>query len=257
MDYNFHTHTCRCGHASGEEADYVRCAIEGGIRHMGFSEHIPFQYADGYQQLGVRVPVEEALAYRDTVLALKEKYADQIDLHLGFETEYFPQYFPQMLENARKWGAEYLILGQHYVLPEHPKSPYSGKPTTDEAALARYADSLIAAMDTGVFTYIAHPDVYNFVGDDAIYQAQMRRVCAAARKKNIPLEINFYGIRDHRYYPNALFWEVAGEEKCPVTFGFDAHDPQSACDRSSLPAAMALVEKYGLNYIGMPKLVLI
>lgn len=255
MDYNFHTHTYRCGHADGTEEEYVLCAIEGGIKHMGFSEHIPFQYADGYQQRGVRVPVEEALEYRDTVLALKEKYADKITLHLGFEMEYFPQYFSQMAENAKKWGAEYLILGQHYVLPEHPKSPHSGTPTSEEAALARYADSLVAAMDTGVFTYVAHPDVFNFVGKAEVYRAHMRRVCIAAREKNIPLEINFYGIRDHRYYPNELFWEVAGQEKCPVTFGLDAHTPEDAGCRDTLPTAMALVEKYGLNYIGMPKLV--
>lgn len=255
MDFNFHTHCCRCGHASGKEEDYVRAAIAGGIRHMGFSEHIPFRYPDGYQQIGIRVPVEEALQYRDTVLSLRDKYATQIDLHLGFESEYYPEYFPQMLENTRNWGAEYLILGQHYVLPEHPKSPHSSIASEDVAALTRYADSLIAAMDTGAFTYIAHPDVYNFVGDAAIYKAQMRRVCIASREHGIPLEINFYGIRDHRYYPNELLWEVAGQEKCPVTFGFDAHDPASACDRGSLPTAMALVEKYGLNYIGMPKLV--
>ena len=83
----------------------------------------------------------------------------------------------------------------------------------------------------------------------------MRRICAAARQKSIPLEINLLGIRDGRHYPREAFWRFAGEEGVPVTFGFDAHDPKSACDEASIPTAMALVEKYHLNYIGEPTLV--
>lgn len=34
----------------------------------------------------------------------------------------------------------------------------------------------------------------------------------ASRELNIPLEINFLGVRDNRIYPNEWFWEVAGRE---------------------------------------------
>ena len=71
-------------------------------------------------------------------------------------------------------------------------------------------------------------------------------------EKNITLELNFYGIRDHRNYPDSRFWRIAGEEKCPVTFGFDAHTVESAYDGASLAEAKKLVEKYHLNYIGKP-----
>lgn len=255
MDYNFHTHTARCGHAAGMEEAYVRCAIAGGIRHMGFSEHIPYLYPDGFEFTGVRVPVAQVEEHRRAVLELKEKYAGQIDLHFGFEMEYYPEHFGKMLANARAWGAEYLILGQHYIGCDHPKYIYSPVPTNDEDRLREYVDAVIEAMRTGVYTYVAHPDLFRFEGDPRIYQEQMRRICAVSRDLALPLEINFYGIRDHRHYPRELFWEVAGQEGCPVTFGFDAHDPESAADLATEPAAMELVEKYGLKYIGMPKLV--
>ena len=160
-----------------------------------------------------------------------------------------------MLENARRWGAEYLILGQHYVRPEHPDGVHSKHPTTDPAALEAYADSLVAGMNTGVFTCVAHPDVYNFVGDRDVYMDIMGRVCAASRELDVPLEINFYGIRDRRNYPCEAFWQVAGEKQAPVTFGFDAHTAESAFDGESLPRAMELVKRYRLNYIGRPHLV--
>ena len=148
-----------------------------------------------------------------------------------------------------------MILGQHYVRPEHPDGVHSNRPTADLGALEAYADSLVAAMQTGVFTYVAHPDVYNFVGGWEDYKRIMRRVCIASRETDVPLEINFYGIRDHRNYPCEAFWQVAGEEQCPVTFGFDSHTAESAFDGESLPRALELVEKYRLRYVGRPRLV--
>ena len=257
MDYNLHTHTWRCSHATGAEEEYILRAIENGIVCMGFSDHIPFRCADGYEAVGTRIPMAQATDYVLDLQALREKYRDRIEIHIGFETEYFPEHFEEMLENARVWGAEYLILGQHYVMPEHPNGRHSNIPTENAAALKAYADSLVAAMGTGVFTYVAHPDVFRFTGDPAIYREAMRKVCVASRERNVPLEINFYGIRDHRYYPAEAFWQVAGEERCPVTFGFDSHDVHSAYDGESLERARHLVEKYDLRYIGRPPLVFI
>ena len=83
----------------------------------------------------------------------------------------------------------------------------------------------------------------------------MRRLCIASRELNIPLEINFLGIRDNRNYPNEAFWQVAGQEKAPVTFGFDAHTVDDACDRESQKKAEEMVKKYDLNYIGKPEII--
>ena len=70
----------------------------------------------------------------------------------------------------------------------------------------------------------------------------------------VPLELNFLGIREGRYYPRSLFWEIAGRVGSPMTFGFDAHQPEVAADLASLPRAEEIVRKYGLNYIGKPTL---
>ena len=67
--------------------------------------------------------------------------------------------------------------------------------------------------------------------------------------------MNFYGIRDNRNYPDSRFWKIAGEEKSPMTFGFDAHTVESAYDGESLEKALALVEKFNLNYIGKPSII--
>ncbi len=253
MNYNYHTHTFRCNHATGTEEEYIKTAIKGGIKYMGFSDHAPFKLPCGYESL-YRVPQALAKDYIDTVSELREKYKQQIDIKIGFEMEYYPDYFETMLKNVIDFGAEYLILGQHFVNDEYPNGISSSSAKAEEHLIA-YANLVIEGIKTGCFTYVCHPDVIGFNGEDSVYEREMRRICVASREYNIPLEINFLGIRFSRHYPNEKLWKIAGEEKCPVTFGFDAHATEEAYDGDSIKPALELVKKYNLNYIGMPKII--
>ena len=47
MNYNYHTHTTRCGHASGTEREYIERALANGVEYMGFSDHSTFVFPDG------------------------------------------------------------------------------------------------------------------------------------------------------------------------------------------------------------------
>lgn len=253
MIYNYHTHTWRCSHATGTEEEYIKRAIECGIKYMGFSDHAPFVFPDGYES-GYRIPMRDVKCYIDELRLLREKYKSQIDIKIGFEMEYYPLYFKSMLKNAVKVGAEYLILGQHFINNEHPLGNYTYTDINDANLLREYVNEVIDGIKSGAFTYVAHPDLFRFTGDTYVYCEEMRRICAASKEYKIPLEINFLGIRDKRKYPNMVFWKIAGEEQSPVTFGFDAHDTKSAFDGESLVNAKEIVKKFGLNYIGMPEI---
>ena len=55
MQKNYHTHTFRCNHASMEdERAYIESAIAGGLKVLGFADHVPMPpYPDvEYQSLG-------------------------------------------------------------------------------------------------------------------------------------------------------------------------------------------------------------
>ena len=56
MNYNYHTHTTRCGHASGTEREYIERAVANGVRYMGFSDHATFVFPDGFES-HYRVPL--------------------------------------------------------------------------------------------------------------------------------------------------------------------------------------------------------
>ena len=252
MNYNYHTHTTRCGHASGTEREYIERAVANGVRYMGFSDHATFVFPDGFES-HYRVPLAQAPDYFETISALREEYKDRIDIKIGFEMEYYPAHFDAMLKLVKELGAEYLILGQHFIGNEHPNGRHTYGRNDSAADLKEYVDCVVKGIQSGAFTYVAHPDVFSFVGDDAVYKTEMRRICEASKACSIPLEINFLGIREGRRYPTSLFWEVAGEVGCPVTFGFDAHEIAAAYDGESLKVAEEMVEKYGLNYVGKPE----
>lgn len=254
MDYNYHAHTFRCHHASGKPEEYVKRAISCGVKYMGFSDHVPFVCADGSEST-YRVHTSEAKAYCDEIKALAQKYSDKIELKVGYEMEYYPDNFKEMLKFASESGAEYFILGQHFLRDESFGAEHTILETDSLEKLKIYVLRVVEGIKSGVYSYVAHPDIFNYKKDINIYRNEMRKICIASKECNIPLEINFLGIRDSRNYPNEDFFKLAGEEKSPVTFGFDAHDVESAYDGESLKKAEEIVKKYKLNYIGKPNII--
>ncbi len=224
---------------------------------MGFSDHAPFRQNDGFG-LYWRVQEDELSDYISELRLIRDKYIGKTELNIGFEMEYYRESFDKMLETAVLAGGEYIILGQHFLDEEAERSSanfHTIVPTDSEEKLRAYADTVSEGIRTGKFTYVAHPDIMNFTGDAELYRKEMSKICEASKECGVPLEINLLGIREGRNYPCSAFWQLAGEIGAPVTFGFDAHRAIDAFDGDSIPIAEALVEKYGINYIGRPRLV--
>lgn len=257
MKVNLHTHTYRCGHAHGEDREYIENAIKNGIEVLGFSDHAPFVFPpDGYESPH-RVPMALARDYIDSLTALREEYKGRIEIKIGFEMEYYPAYFDQMLKIAKEVGAEYIIMGEHYLRNELPEriNVMSSRHKNTPEDIRDYVDAVCEGISTGMFTYVAHPDMVLYDINAPLYASEMRRVCEAAKKYGTPLEINLQGIKLDRQYPNDVFWKIAGEVGCGTVTGTDAHSPSRVYDGRSLEKAMELIEKYNLNYIERPKIV--
>lgn len=254
MKFNLHTHTTRCGHAKGEDEEYVLKAIEAGYDMIGFSDHAPFIFPDGYKS-GMRMQVDEAVDYVSSVRALQEKYKDKIEIKLGFEIEWYPSLIERNLEFLKTLGYDYLILGQHHTDNENDDfAIYVGAETTSVAVLDKYISQLLLGAKSGEITYICHPDVVNFVGDEEIYKKKMTYMCEELKKLNIPLEINFYGYYTNRHYPNETFWKIAKEVGNQVVIGLDAHFPYVYGDER-LTSMLEWVENIGLEPINEIKLI--
>lgn len=247
MIANYHTHTWRCNHAAGTEREYVENALEAGLEILGFSDHSPYIFPGDYYSF-FRMRLDQLEGYVQTILDLRQEYAGKIEIPLGLELEYYPKLLPKLLPILRDYPLDYVILGQHFAGNEID-APYSGNPADETPTLVRYCNQSIDAMQTGLFTYFAHPDLLNFKGDDRIYREQMRRICVEAKSCNIPLEINLLGLRSHRNYPDWRFWELAAEEGCSVILGRDAHEPDALLDTRTEAKALKMAKELGLHLI--------
>lgn len=247
MLHNYHTHTPRCCHASGSEEEYVRCALAAGLKTLGFSDHTPYRFPNGYRSTFRMLP-EELADYTAAVEAVRKRYAGQIRIHLGVEAEYYPKFFRDMVAMVRDQGIEYMLLGQHMLYNE-VEGIGTGSPTADVRLLRQYCDQAIEAIYTGLFTYFAHPDIMHFVGDRAVYRQEMGRLCRASRECGLPLEINLLGLHLGRQYPDPAFWEIAAEEGCKVVLGVDAHKPEALLDPEPEQRAREMAAEYGLELV--------
>jgi len=247
MIANYHTHTRRCNHAIGTEREYVENAIARGLNIFGFSDHTP-QYFPGDYYTFMRMRPYELPEYCADVRRLQREYRDRIQIHVGLEVEYYPAYWDQLLPRAQDTGVEYMILGLHW-LGNEINEPASLKATADEHLLRRYCYQVMEGLNTGKFTYLAHPDVFHFVGDRKIYHSYMRELVRTAKDCGTPLEINLAGLASGRHYPGEAFFEIAAEENCPVVIGIDAHAPANVLDMEPEIKAMEMVRRLGLNLL--------
>lgn len=241
---NYHTHTYHCRHACGQPKEYVMTAIENQFDVLGFSDHVPYPAEDGFVS-GIRMPLSETESYIAEIKELREAYRNQIKIYVGYEAEFFPNSFDAMLKNIGKFGYDYLILGQHFIDSES-NGFYSGKPCGEEQ-LKKYVDQVIAAMKTGLFAYVAHPDLIHYREDTAVYRREMSRLCQASLDYDIPLEFNMLGFREKRSYPYSEFWRLVSEMGCKTVIGWDAHSPENLGERLIYNQALAELKKHDIT----------
>ena len=247
MIANYHAHTMRCNHAIGTEREYVETAIQRGLKIFGFSDHTP-QYFPGDYCTHMRMHTYELPEYCMNVRRLQREYRDRIQIHTGLEVEYYPAFWRDLLMRSKDTGVEYMILGQHWNGNEL-NEPYNGRPTADEDQLRRYCHQVADALETGKFTYLAHPDVIHFVGDTQVYRHHMRYLARAAKQTGTPLEINLLGALCGKHYPSEIFWEIAAEEGCQAILGLDAHAPDHIMNLEMEQRALEMAQRLGLELL--------
>lgn len=252
MEVNLHTHTFRCGHAKGSDEDYVLGAIHVGLKKMGFSDHNPLPYEGDYVNHTKMLP-EELPGYIDSIRLLKEKYAGQIEILVGLECEWIPRFADYLSELRQQ--LDYLLLGSHgdWSIGE----PYMGK-VNDPIWLPKYLENTVEGMESGLFLYLAHPDLifgrYPEFDSDAEYVS--RELCRAANRLGMPLEYNLWGVRKGRPegalgYPCTEFWRIAAEENSVAVIGMDVHDPQ-AYSQLDMDGARDLLTEMGIRVLEDP-----
>lgn len=241
---NYHTHTIRCHHAIDSEEQYIKEAIKAGYTELGFSDHTPWCYETDFCSR-IRMDESELAEYVDTLLKLKDKYKNLISIKIGLECEYFEKYMPWLKETLEKYPIDYIILGNHYNDTDETGMHY-GRPLTKEL-LTKYVDDCIKAISTGLYSYIAHPDIARYNTSEPFYTQEMTRLCVKAKELDIPLEFNLAGFAGHCHYPNETFFKIVKTVGNRVIIGTDAHESQALSNMSIYQSAKDYLETLNIE----------
>lgn len=229
---SYHTHTRLCKHASGVPSDYISQALKDGCSSLGFSDHCP--YPDDSVWFGSRMACAQVPQYIAQVRDAQK--TAPFPVHWGFECEWHPAFEGWYRDYLRaECGAEYLVYGSHWVgvngdllyIPD----------ISDSTLLHRYADLTLEALQTGLYDFFAHPDL--FLSGFLNMTEDVKAVCAdiidTAVEMKIPMEINGLGLQRPKIrgdsgmrspYPVREFWEMAAARNAVIVCNSDAHRPE-------------------------------
>ncbi len=254
MKSNYHTHTMRCKHALDSDEEYVLCAIAAGFDEIGFSDHTPWPFEEGYVS-SIRMDLSEFEDYYNSLSLLKDKYKDQISIKIGLEVEYYPKYMNWMKQFVIEQKVDYIIFGNHF-LGDESQGIYFGGVSKDNAKFEAYIQTCIDGLSTGLYSYLAHPDLFmrsNRVFDAYTHQL-CKKLCEYCKEKDIPLEYNLEGLLSEEFtgrktYPCDSFWKIAGEVGNKAIIGNDAHKSESLLRDDLRAGAITKLQAYGLEIV--------
>lgn len=254
---NCHTHTCRCKHAQGDVREYCVEAVRQGLETLGFSDHAPLP--DGRWH-SVRMEMAELEGYCRAVDAARLEFP-ALTVLKGLECEYVPEFvgvYQDLFLGAH--AMDYLVAGAHWYPHRGEWTALYGTPMSGPM-LRDYVDYVIASMQSGLFAFVAHPDLFGvaYASWDAEAEACSRALLTAAGDLDMPMEINGYGLRKPmvdgpdgwRYkYPWRPFWELAAECGVSAVLSSDAHEPEHV--GVGLRETAALAESCGVEVVLNP-----
>ena len=233
---NFHTHTYLCKHAVGSPKEYALQAQKEGCSVLGFTDHCPYPQNMPDYWPEIRMSTEEVPLYKSMIQKAKE--AVPFPIYMGFECEWdsrFKSWYSDELLGT--YGADYIILGSHWVTTQGGNRHVYAPNIDNNSDLNHYIDQTIDGMRSGLFAFLAHPDLFMISHPEWDQQTKSCSLALidAAKDLNLPMEINGLGLsrepnstsRGIRYqYPYVEFWELVAEKKLTVVCNSDAHKPE-------------------------------
>ncbi|KAL2755207.1 hypothetical protein ACRALDRAFT_1064909 [Sodiomyces alcalophilus JCM 7366] len=184
MAFTLHSHSGQfCpGHAKDELEDIVKHAISIGFETMGLTEHMPrLAVADLYPEelkpdpaasLAELAPRHEA--YLKEAQRLRDEYASQIHILIGFEGEWCrPAYGPLIRSLAAHPAVDYFIGSIHHVngIPiDYDKALYAraleSAGGSEEALYVRYYDQQYEMLTALRPRVVGHLDLIRLMSEE-------------------------------------------------------------------------------------------
>jgi histidinol-phosphatase (PHP family) len=249
---NLHTHSFYCGHGSGQIREYAQAAVEHGLKVLGFTEHCPVPDS---RWARTRMDYEQMPLYEQDVRDARQN--TPLTVLTAYECDYLPQY--QSYYEELKAKTDYLICSIHDLSFDMDREYSVFWNTLTKEDLALYTDLYCKALQSGLFLFGAHPDVfaYNYHVWDDEAKACSKAIIECAASSGVALEINSNGMRKRkvktaqgeRYaYPILPFWQLASEYPVTVVTNSDAHKPSEIW--AGLDKVVSFSQEAGITLAG-------
>ena len=154
--YETHSHTPLCKHATGQPADYAAAARARGLRGLTVTCHNPMP--DGFSA-AVRMGEEQFPEYLELVAQATELWADELDVLLGLEADYFEGYETYLEKQLESAEFHYVLGSVHPQIGEFRKQYWLDDPVEVQRTYFRL---LAQAAETKLFDSMAHPSTSRF-----------------------------------------------------------------------------------------------
>jgi histidinol-phosphatase (PHP family) len=205
--------------------DYIAPAIAAGLNEIGFSEHLTlFKDLEDWNMNPVNV-----YPYINHIKSLSERTGD-IKIRTGLEVDFFAGKEEEIRRYLDPLPLDYIIGSVHYLgerTVDFGPEFYEGK--SIDRLFESYFDSVIAAVESGIFDIIGHCDLIRIYGYKPATDPEplYRKLAKAMKKNNVAFEVNTNGrnrpLAD--FYPDRRFLYIFREENVPVCVNSDAHMP--------------------------------
>jgi len=228
MIADLHNHTKLCNHAEGELEEYIQSAIDKDIKYFGFSDHAPMEYDKKY-----RMNFEDMKIYENSIKNMKTKFQDDIEILLGYEVDFLPNYMDKKVLQA---DVDYLIGSIHFLNGwgfDNPEFIGEYKNKDIDKIWEEYFEAITQLAKSGLFDIVGHIDlikVFKYLPKKEI-KLIAKNALKEIKKADIVVELNMSGYKKpiNELYPSKDILELIEEYDIPITFGSDAHSPQEIC----------------------------
>ncbi len=248
---DYHTHTARCGHASGDSAEYVDAARARGLIGIGIADHLPL-LPDPDPELSMGL--DDLGGYVAEVLSLKAVYPDYV--LLGIEADYRPHTVTEVGSLLAEYPFDYVIGSVHHLGTwgfDDPRQIHGYAERDINDVWIDYLQLVGDAAESGLFTILGHLDLVKKFGyrPTRSLDRELERLVERIAHAEVLVEINTAGL--HRptgeAYPSLDILRRLCEAGVQITFGSDAHRPDEVgrdFDRAAELARAAGYESFAL-----------
>ena len=233
-----------CAHAQDQLEEVIRRYIELGFQTVGISEHMPpeedrFVYDDEHlANLDIDKMQNRFACYMSTCRQLQSKYASQIRIFVGFETETYHGYKSWVRHLIRKFEPDYIVGSIHHVDdPAIDSSPKHYRRAVDAAngldqLYCRYFDQQLEMIELLKPQVVGHLDLIRKFDHDygarlvrSEIWSRITRNLQRIKELGLILDLNMRPMVQGgtEPYPSRPILEHARTLDIPVVPGDDSH----------------------------------